>query len=174
MAILGRIKKAKSFTDFLCRFKKKTEIKISDYLDVNNITFLKAKNRNDVILELIDLLQRSKILKDPNRFYKKIIEREKIVSTGIGMGVALPHAKMNTLDDFFIAMGIQKDSKITWPSIDNLPVRLVFMIGGPDCKQNEYLKLLSKLTIAIKNDYLRKSILTATSKHQIKKYFNQF
>ncbi|NGX34577.1 MAG: PTS system fructose-specific EIIABC component [Candidatus Anoxychlamydiales bacterium] len=174
MAILGRIKKAKSFVDFLNRFKRKSEIKISDYLDINNITFLKAKTRNDAILELIDLLEKSKIVKEKQEFYKKIIEREKIVSTGIGMGVAIPHAKLETFDDFFIALGIQKEAKINWSSIDNLPVRVIFMIGGPDYRQNEYLKLLSKLTIAIKNDFLRRNILTATSKQQIKKYFNQF
>jgi len=174
LAILGRIKKTKSFADFLNRFKKKSEMKISDYLDINHVTFLKSKTRNDVISELIDLLEKSKVLNNRDAFYKKIIEREKIVSTGIGMGVAIPHAKMNTFNDFFIAFGIQKETKISWPSIDNLPIRLVFMIGGPESRQNEYLKLLSKLTIAIKNDYLRRNLLTATSKEQIKKYFSQF
>ncbi|NGX53181.1 MAG: PTS system fructose-specific EIIABC component, partial [Candidatus Anoxychlamydiales bacterium] len=71
-------------------------MKISDYLDINNITFLKSKTRNDTISELIDLLEKSKVLKNRDQFYKKIIEREKIISTGIGMGVAIPHAKMNT------------------------------------------------------------------------------
>jgi len=174
LAILGRIKKATSIVDFLNRFKKKSEIKIFDYLKAENISFLKSKNRNDTILELIELLEKSKTLKYPNEFYKKIIEREKIVSTGIGMGVAIPHAKMNLFDDFFIAVGIQKNAKINWNSLDKLPVRLVFMIGGPEDKQNEYLKLLSKITIAIKNETLRKNLLNASSKENVIKYFSEF
>ena len=174
MAILRRIKKATSIVDFLNRFKKKSEIKIFDYIKAENISFLKSNNRNDTISELIDLLEKSKTLKYPNEFYKKIIEREKIVSTGIGMGVAIPHAKMNLFDDFFIAVGIQKNAKIKWNSLDNLPVRLVFMIGGPEDKQNEYLKLLSKITIAIKNETLRKNLLTASSEEKVIKYFSEF
>ncbi len=125
-------------------------------------------------MELVDLLYKSKKLKDKDQFYKKIIEREKIVSTGIGMGIAIPHAKLKEYDDFFIALGILKNHKINWNSLDYIPVRMVFMIGGPEIKQNEYLQLLSKLTIAIKDDFLRKNILKATNKEEIIKLFSQF
>lgn len=174
MAILGRIKKVTSIADFFNRFKKKSVLKIASYMDINNVTFLKSKNRNEAILELVNLLYKSKKLRDKNQFYKKIIEREKIVSTGIGMGVAIPHAKLHQSDDFFIAIGILKEHKINWNSIDRLPVRLVFMIGGPENQQNEYLQLLSKLTIAIKDDTLRRNILKAISKEEIVKQFRQF
>jgi len=174
LAILGRIKKVTNFADFFNRFKKKSVLKISDYLNIDNIAFLEAKKRNDVILELVDLLYKSKKIRNKDQFYKKIIEREKIVSTGIGMGVAIPHAKFNEDDDFFIAVGILKTHKINWNSIDNLPVRLIFMIGGPEIKQNEYLQLLSKLTIVIKDENIRRSILKATNKQEIIKQFRQF
>ncbi|NGX28271.1 MAG: PTS system fructose-specific EIIABC component [Candidatus Anoxychlamydiales bacterium] len=174
MAILGRIKKATSFMDFLNRFKKKSALKISDFLNVDNISFLESKNKNDIILELIDLLEKSKTLTQKDEFYKKIIEREKIISTGIGMGVAIPHAKLANLDDFFLAIGVQKEYKINWNSIDKLPIRLVFMIGGPEEKQNEYLQLLSKLTMALKNDHFRRNLLKATTKEEIIKLFRHF
>ena len=174
MAILGRIKKATSFLDFLNRFKKKTALKISDFLNIDNIIFLEAKNKNSAILELIDVLDKSKTLTQKDEFYKKIIEREKIISTGIGMGVAVPHAKLAGLDSFFLAIGIQKEYKIHWNSIDKMPIRLVFMIGGPEDKQNEYLQLLSKLTIALKNDHFRRNLLKATAKEEIIKLFKSF
>jgi len=174
LAILARIKKATSFSDFINRFKKKPTLKISEYIDGHNIAFLDSKNRNDAILELINLLYESKKLKDKNQFYKKIIEREKIVSTGIGMGVAIPHAKLTDFDEFFIAIGIQKRHKINWHSIDKHPVRLIFMIGGPEIKQNEYLQLLSKLTIAIKSENLRRDLLKTDAKEEIIKMFSHF
>lgn len=174
LVILDQFKKVTGLIDFFNRFKKKEEIRISDYLDVKNIAFLKSKNRNDAILELVDVLYKSKILKEKDSFYKKIIEREKIVSTGIGMGVAIPHAKINDYDDFFIALGIIKSHKINWNSHDNIHVKIIFMIGGPEIKYNEYLHLLSKLTIIIEDDSLRKNILKASDKEDIIKLFRQF
>ena len=174
LVILDQIKKVTSLIDFFNRFKKKSNIKIYDYLDINNIAFLKSKNRNDAISELVDVLHKSKKIKEKEYFYKKIIEREKIVSTGIGMGVAIPHAKINDYGDFFIALGIIKTHKINWNSIDTIPVRLVFLIGGPEIKQNEYLQLLSKLTIVIKDDSLRRNIFKAVSKEDIIKQFRYY
>lgn len=74
------------------------------------------------------------------------------------MSVAVPHAKLAGYETFFIAIGIHQKG-IPWDSIDGVPVRLVFMIGGPDDKQTEYLQLLSHLTLAIKDEERRKKIL---------------
>lgn len=174
MAILDQVKKAATLIDFFNRFKKRPVIKISDYLDKENIAFLKPKNRNEAIELLVDLLCASKKIKEKNQFYKKIIEREKIVSTSIGMGVAVPHAKINDNSDFFMALGVIKNHKINWNSFDSLPVRLIFMIGGPEKKLNEYLQLLSKLTIVIKDDALRRNILKAANTEEISKLFSEF
>ena len=72
------------------------------------------------------------------------------------MGVAVPHAKMDNFTDFFIAVGIQKQKGLDWNALDKAPVRLIFMIGGPEDKQSEYLQILSLLTSAIKDVELRK------------------
>ena len=72
------------------------------------------------------------------------VKREKIVSTGIGMGVAIPHAKLPSFDRFFLAVGLQKvKDGIDWDALDGAPVRLIFMIGGPANQQTDYLKILS-------------------------------
>ncbi|NGX56287.1 MAG: PTS system fructose-specific EIIABC component [Candidatus Anoxychlamydiales bacterium] len=172
MAILAKIKKAT--IGELFKFKKKNISRISDLLDETSICFLKSKNRNEAISEMIDALDKKNVFKDKNKFYQAIIEREKIISTGIGMGVAIPHAKLDDLDDFFIAIGILKQTGIDWKSIDKNPVRIIFMIGGPESKQNEYLQLLSKLTIAIREVDLRKNILRLKAKEDILKLFSQF
>jgi PTS system nitrogen regulatory IIA component len=95
------------------------------------------------------------------------MDREKIVSTGIGLGVAIPHAKMAGYDDFFIAIGIQEGRGIEWYSLDGSHVHLIFMIGGPASRQTEYLNILSKLTLAIKDSERRQSLLKATSARQV-------
>lgn len=132
---------------------------IFDYLDRNLVTKIEAQNRNEALRSLVDLLYKAGKIPDKEAFYQAILQREKLVSTGVGMGVAIPHAKLPNYTDFFIAIGIQKEEGIDWDSLDGAPVRLIFMIGGPDYKQTEYLKLLSQLTMAIKDEKRRKKIM---------------
>ena len=172
LAILARIKKLASLSEFLSRFNKQHTINISDYLDVSMISFLKAMNRKDAISELIEIIDNE--ICDKKNFHKAILDREKIVSTGIGMGVAIPHAKQNDIDDFFIMIGIKKHSGLNWQALDKTSVRLVFLIGGPVNKQTKYLQILSKLTSAIKDDNLRKNLLKAQSKEEVIALFDQY
>ena len=153
--------------------RKRVKMKISDYLDPRCILFLKATERDEALKELVDILFHCGKIEDKEALFQAVCKREELVSTGIGMGVAIPHAKLNQFDDFFIAIGILKTHKINWNSIDKLPVRLIFMIGGPEIKRNEYLQLLSKLTMAITDDNLRRNILKTTKKEEIIKLFHQ-
>ena len=132
---------------------------ISKYLDEQLVVFLEENEKNGAISRLIDLLDGQGRLKTKEPFHTAILEREKIVSTGIGIGVAVPHAKIEGHTDFFIAIGIQKNKGIDWSSIDGALVRLVFMIGGPENKRTEYLKILSSITQAMKDEAKRKKIL---------------
>ena len=108
---------------------------------------------------------------DRQAFFQAILEREKIVSTGIGIGVAIPHAKLIGYDDFFIAVGIQKLHGIDWNALDGSLVRIIFMIGGPENQQTRYLKILSHLTLAIKDEQRRKALLRAQSSKEIIQIF---
>jgi PTS system nitrogen regulatory IIA component len=133
-------------------------MQISDYLDEQLVVFLQANTRDEALEQLVNKIFERGKLADKEIFYRAIIEREKIVSTGIGMGVAIPHAKLPTYDNFFIAIGILQKA-VDWHALDGSPVRLIFMIGGPDDKQTEYLQILSLLTRAIKDEERRKKIL---------------
>lgn len=149
-------------------------MKFSEYLDPSLVTLLDATSRDEAIDTLIHLLEGEKKLPNKALFRKAIFHREDLVSTGIGMGVAIPHAKMDGLSDFFIAIGIQQKKGLEWNALDKAPVRLIFMIGGPENKQTEYLKILSQLTSAIREVELRKALLQATSKEDVLKLFSPF
>ena len=157
LAILARINH--HIGDLKKLFKRGECVAISDYLDPRLIVFLESEKRDDVLSELIALLDKAGKLENAELFYNAIMEREKIVSTGIGLGVAIPHAKLEGYDDFFIAVGILRKKGVEWNALDAAPVRLVFMIGGPDNRQTEYLKILSHLTMAIKNEERRKKLM---------------
>lgn len=144
---------------------KKT-VNIADYLSPNLIRFFSSKDRDEAIQTLVDALYVEGKISNAKEFQRAILEREAIVSTGIGMGIAIPHAKLPEYEDFFIVIG-RLDKPVDWDSLDGSPVRLIFLIGGPDDKQTEYLQILSSLTQNIKDEERRKKILTLNSPHDI-------
>lgn len=147
-------------------------MRISDYLDPRLVLFIKQDSRDATIDAMIDLLDKEGKLKDKKSFREAIFYREGLVSTGIGMGIAIPHAKLSSIDEFFIAIGISQDKGIEWGALDNAPVRFVFMIGGPDSKQTEYLQILSLLTSSIKEVDLRKKMLKAANSAEVFELFS--
>ena len=149
-------------------------MEISNYLDADLVTFFEATSQSDALAALIDLLDEKGKLRDKGAFFHAILEREKIVSTGIGIGVAIPHAKLDGYSDFFIAIGIQKKEGIEWEALDGLPVRIVFMIGGPEDRQTEYLNILSLITAAIENEERRKKLLNAPDAQSVIAVFEDF
>lgn len=148
-------------------------IKISKYLDPQLVEFLDVDSRDKAIKQMVKAIYKAGKLQEEDSFYEAIIEREKIVSTGIGMGAAIPHAKLASYNDFFIAIGILRKG-LDWKALDGAPVRVIFLIGGPDDKQTEYLQILSSLTQAIKNEQIRKKMLTLNSPQDIIDLFETF
>ncbi len=152
-------------------FQVNLNMNLSSYMSQDLIAFIDASTRDEAIQALVDTLRDTQTISDAEAFNHAILEREKLVSTGIGMGVALPHAKMEMCHSFFICVGILNKG-VNWKAIDNAPVRIVFMIGGPDDKQTEYLQILSNLTQFIKKEEVRKKLLTLNSKEAIMELFN--
>lgn len=145
-------------------------VSIAKYLDPSLVLFFEAKTRDEAIRLLVDQIATAGRIHDKKAFFNATIEREKIVSTGVGMGVAVPHAKLPAYEDFFIAIGILKTG-VEWNAMDGTPVRFIFLIGGPDDKQTEYLQILSNLTLAIKDETVRKKMLTTHSPEGILSLF---
>jgi PTS system nitrogen regulatory IIA component len=158
---------SKQLSQFFSMSHKKKVMQIADYLDPSLVIFLETTARDTAIDTLIDRLSENHKLPDRLTFRTAIFNREDLVSTGIGMGIAVPHAKLPHIDEFFIAIGVQKVKGIDWNSLDKAPVRIIFMIGGPEHKQTEYLKILSMLTAAIKDVDSRKKILKANSAKEV-------
>lgn len=148
-----------------------TEMKIADFIKKERIAFLTETERTNVLRILIDKAELSGVLSDREKFYQAIVHRENVVSTGIGMGIAIPHAKCEECDDFFIVVGIHSKGGIDWDAIDGLNVKLIFLIGGPLRMHREYLSLLSKLTSAIREDSLCQKLIRAKSPEDVVKIF---
>jgi len=149
---------------------KSVVMKIAPYVKEELVYFLDATSKNDVLRHLVNSSSKVKEISNSDVFYTAIIEREKIVSTGIGMGVAIPHAKLSFFGEFFLVIAILQQG-VEWNALDGAPVRLAFLIGGPDNKQAEYLQILSSLTTAIRDENLRKELMQASSADEVVKLF---
>lgn len=148
-------------------------LKIFNYLNKDLILHLNAESRDMALKIMVDKIKEAGKIEETTLFFDALIEREQIISTGIGMGVAIPHAKLNGYENFFVAIGILQKG-VEWNSLDGAPVRLILMVGGPDDKQTEYLQILSSLTMAIKDEDRRKKILTGNSPEAIMELFKAF
>ena len=136
------------------------------------ICFIDDKeDQHSALCLLVNQLVKEGKLKDPEGFYGALLQREKVVSTGIGMGIALPHAKMGGIEEFFLSIGIISGKGIAWGSIDALNVRLIVLIGGPDGKHKEYLKNLSQITHFLKDEERRERLMNATTAEDVVKIF---
>ena len=143
---------------------------LDSYMDVKNIGFIQESKKKEVLEKMVQMSFDNGKIKDFESFKSAIIEREGIMSTGLGLGMAVPHAKLKGIDEFFVTIGILQDP-VDWQAIDDQPVSLVFMIGGPDNRQKDYLGILSKLVLFTKNKKRHEGLLKAATPEEVIQLF---
>lgn len=141
-------------------------LQISDFIDVTRIKDLQSSNKTDALEEMLNLISSSENINNITSFRKAIFKRETLMSTGIGYGIAIPHAKIPECQDFVIAIGRLKNG-IEYESLDNKPVNLIFMIGASDKQDKEYIRLLSRLVLRLKDEHVLKAIMKAEDTEEI-------
>ena len=139
---------------------------LHEYMDPLNMYFTDCTVKDEILESMVDLCFSAGKVKDLDDFKTAIFEREAIMSTGIGLGVAVPHAKRKGIDEFFITVGVLQ-KPVDWQAIDDEPVSIVFLIGGPDNRQKDYLKILSKLVLFTKNPTRRKALARAKTPEEV-------
>lgn len=149
-------------------------VKITDYMSEDLISLkLKSKNKDDVLMELADLIAVSPdVHNEENVIYKALIEREKLGSTGIGKGVAIPHAKTDAADRLTIAFGISKE-KIDFKSLDNESVNLFFVFASPMKDSQVYLKVLARISRLIREEEFRNELLACKTPAEVIECINK-
>ena len=135
-------------------------LKVSDLINQDFIIDIQSNNKQDALNELLDVICKNSKITDPKIFRKEIYRREKLMSTGIGYEIAIPHARHKTVSDFVIALGRKMDG-LEYASIDDKPVKLIFMIGASDKQDKDYIKLLSRIVLRLKNPEFVEKLLSA-------------
>jgi len=146
-------------------------MKVAELLENNFIiSDLKGKEKVEVINELIDLFKGDPRVKDIEKIREAVLEREKIMSTGVGKGFAIPHGKTNQVEEILGAFG-KSNNPIEYESLDNQPVHLVFMLVGKDNLVSTHIKLLSRISRMMNKDEFRESLMKTQTKDEIQELF---
>ncbi|MFU0790390.1 MAG: PTS fructose transporter subunit IIABC [Virgibacillus proomii] len=148
-------------------------MKITELLKEETILLdLKASSKQEVIDELINQLDQAGRLTDKAVFREAILQREQQSTTGIGEGIAIPHAKSHAVKTPSIAFG-RSASGIAYDSLDGKPAHLFFMIAASEGANNEHLQALSRLSTLLMDEQFRSKLVNASNVAQILEAVNQ-
>lgn len=142
-------------------------MKLSKFTEENLISFaLKGKNKEQIINELVDLASKSKLVKDRNELYKAVVEREKLVTTGVGYGVAFPHAKTRSVKGILVVFG-RSNEGVDFEAMDRKPVNLFFLIAAPEDAIGAHLNVMARLSYVMKNEKVREKLGNISSPKEL-------
>ena len=147
--------------------------RLIDMVNSERIVWLETTSREDFIRELAGFLSTAPEISNPEEFIEAIIEREKIMSTGIGLGIAIPHAKIASVKDFVLAMGISRVG-LDFGAIDDLPVHIVVMIATPEREKDNYVRVLAKVVRILKSEDVRKGLIEARNAGAVEEVIRQW
>ncbi len=141
-------------------------LSIESILSEDRIKDISSSEKKPALQEMVNLLSTSNLIEDSNAIFDAVLEREKIMSTGIGIGIAVPHVKIPSVKGFVMAMGRKKDG-VEFDSLDGKPVKLLVMIAAPEGEQDSYLRLLARIVAIFKEKDFLDQVLSATSSAEI-------
>ena len=148
-------------------------MKVTDILKKEFIiSELKGNKKEEVINELINLFTSDKRIIDIEKVRNAVLEREKIMSTGVGKGFAIPHGKTDAINEIIAAFG-KTDIPIEYQALDNKPVNLIFLLVGKDNLVSTHIKLLSRISRMMNKDEFREKLAKANSSEEIFELFRK-
>lgn len=148
-------------------------MKISDILTENLVVIgLEGDSKDEIINSMIDIVSASPKVLDKDKVREAILEREKIMSTGVGNGFAIPHGKTEAVSDIVAAFAVTANP-IDYHSLDEKPVRLVFLLVGKDNMVGPHIKLLSRISRLMNKEEFRKRLLELKSSKEVLDMFKE-
>lgn len=137
-------------------------VQIQNILSPDRIVFLNHSTKRDALVALAGTLSTAPQIKNSQELETEILKREELMSTAIGRGIAIPHVRLSSVTDLVMAVGICKSDIIDFQSIDDEPVRILFMIAAAYNQHAYYLQTLSFISTKLKNKELREKLLEVT------------
>ena len=140
---------------------KPPSIFIKDLLNPDRVLLFDTTSKKEALTYLIDSLADTPEVKNKNKLNEEIFRRERLMSTGIGMGIGIPHVRLESVEDILMAVGISKSAIEDYESLDGKPVRMIFMVAAGKDQHTEHIKAIAAISSKLKDEHLRKSLLEA-------------
>ncbi|MFH2132554.1 MAG: PTS sugar transporter subunit IIA [bacterium] len=147
---------------------------ITDYLKKECIVVnLKAEKKDQLITALAELQFENHPEIDREEAIAGLYEREKILSTGIGEGIAIPHARLKSIDRISVSCGLLQD-EADFDAIDAKPVKMIFLVFFPEDEVNLQLRFLARISRLLRHAELRENLLCCHRPEDVIDVFRQF
>ncbi|MBC2579436.1 PTS sugar transporter subunit IIA [Clostridium sp. DJ247] len=142
-----------------------------DMFSKDRVNFdLKATSKDEAINELIQILYDDGKIIDKEKFRQAVLKREEEFSTGIGMGIAIPHGKSNAVKEASIAFG-RSNKGVDYQSMDDKPAHLFFLIAVPEESSDVHLRALSEISRKLMHTETRENLFKVQSFEDFIKVF---
>lgn len=146
---------------------------IRDLLSADRIHLrLPCASKEDVINIMVDMLDGHPSVRDLEDVRQAVFEREELMSTGVGKELALPHAKTASVSGPVAVFALTR-RPIDFEAMDERPVRIVFLLIGPEEASSLHIKLLSRISRIMNRDEFRERLLSASSEEEVLDTFEE-
>jgi PTS system nitrogen regulatory IIA component len=130
------------------------------------IADIKGITKKEIITELVEALGKAHLINDVETVVNTVMEREKLGSTGIGNGVAVPHGKLKNVSNIMCAFGRSQDG-VDFDAVDRGFVHIFFLVLAPEDSTSLHLKVLSRITKILRDQSLREKVMKLSNTHDI-------
>ncbi len=138
-------------------------VQIQNIISPDRILFLNHSKKRDALVSLAENIASAPQVKNRQELVSEILRREELMSTAIGRGIAIPHVRLPSVTDLVVSIGISQCDIIDFQSLDDIPVRLLFMIAAAYNQHSYYLQTLSFFSSRLKGAPLRSALLSCTT-----------
>ncbi|MDJ0523059.1 MAG: PTS sugar transporter subunit IIA [Planctomycetota bacterium] len=145
---------------------ERKKIELRDHLDAERVIDLAAGTKDAALVELVDAAAGTDAVADGEALLQAVRDREAKLSTGIGLGIAVPHARIESVSEFVVVVG-RHPGGLEFGSIDERPVHIVVLIAGPREAKMPYLELLAQLSKRLKLEDVREKITHGASAEEV-------
>ncbi len=146
-------------------------MQLNDIIKEESCFFLKSRTKTETLIEMIEHIRENSDIEDSELLKKEIFYREQLMSTGLGLGIGIPHTRIEGQKEPIICVGISKDGIEDYKSIDNEIVKIVIMIILDENSQKLHIRLLSQITNLLKDYKVREELINSKSTIDILKIF---
>ncbi len=148
-------------------------MKLSEILHIDKIIpQLEGRSKEDIINELINQFADDNRINDIEKMRSAVLDREKIMSTGVGKGFAIPHSKTDGVNDIIAGFG-KLSEPVDFQALDDQPVNLVFLLVAKENMVGPHIRLLSRISRMMNKDEFRKNLLEADTREKIFEIFRE-